>query len=76
MGKRFVTKGRSSQTFQTKVRKMKKLYKNLYKASKKKNSPPKDAFHLKYPTEVSYLKSIKIKEVNKVKKVSSTLGVV
>ncbi len=71
MGKGFLTKGRSTQTFQNKVKKMKKLYKNLYTASKKKNSPRKDSFHLKYSSEAKFLKTIKIKEPNKVKKTSS-----
>ena len=74
MGRRFLTKGRSSGTYKRKITKMKKLYKNLYRASKKSKSPPKDAFHLKYPTEASFLKIVKIKEPNKVKKTSS-LGV-
>ena len=65
MGKRFLKKGRSSKTYQSKVRKMKKLYKNLYRASKKNKSPHKDSFYLKYPSEVSFLKTIKIKEPNK-----------
>lgn len=63
---RFTSKGRSSRTYQNKIKKMKKLYKRLYRASQKKKAknPQGRYFCDKYPTCDLFLKSIKIKEVN------------
>ncbi len=61
---RFVSKGRSTRTYQNKLKRVKKLYKRLYKASIKAKQPRKDAFHIRYPNEASFLKTIKIKEAN------------
>ena len=70
MGKRFPTKGRSSKTYQNKVKKMKKLYKNLFKASQKKKvkNPQGTYFCDKYSAVANFLEIIKIKKANKEKK--------
>ena len=72
MGSRGLSKGRSSQTYYRKIKKMKNLYKNLYKASQKKKSkyPQRRYFCDEYPTVDVFLKTIKIKESNKTSKVS------
>ena len=68
-------KGRSLQTYQNKVRKLKKFYNKLFKSSQKKkkerkkllpknNEPQKKYFCDKYPTEVSFLDKIKVKQPN------------
>jgi len=63
---RFKIKGRSIQTHKNKIKKMKKLYKNLYRASQKKKAknPQGKYFSDKYSTVDSFLKAIKIKEAN------------
>jgi hypothetical protein len=60
------SKGRSITTYKNKLSKLKKIYKNLVKASKKakkkRKTPKKGVFFCdKYPTEKSYLKTINIK---------------
>lgn len=67
MGKRFPTKGRSSKTYQNKIKKVKKLYKRLYLASEKKKAknPQGKYFCDKYSTCDLFLKTINIKKANK-----------
>ncbi len=68
MGK--ITRGRSSKTYSNKVKKVKELYKNLYKASQKKKAknPQGRYFSDKYPTVANFLEIVKIKKASKEKK--------
>ncbi len=63
-------KGRSSKTYQNKVREMKKLYKHLYKASEKRKAknPQGRYFSDKYPTVANFLEKVNLKKANKEKK--------
>ena len=85
MGRKGLGKGRSNITYQNKVNKMKKFYRRVFKNSKaqkernekvKYNNPKKKYFCDKYPTEKDFLKTIKIKEANKTKPVSSFKSVI
>jgi len=61
-------KGRSITTYRHKVEKLKRLYNNLYKASKKakeKGKARRFYFHEKYSSFDKYRDTIKIKEASK-----------
>ncbi len=66
---RFINKGRSTATYQRKVKQLKRLYKNLYKSStKKKSKSPQGVYFCdKYPTEDSFLAKVNIKKSNQTK---------
>ena len=68
MGK--IIRGRSSKTYSNKVKKVKKLYKNLYKASQKKKAknPQGTYFCDKYATVANFLEVVKLKKASKEKK--------
>ena len=68
--KGFKGKGRSRATAKNKESKLRRLYKNLFKASqrKKKKNPQKTYFCDRFKTADNFLKTIKIKPSNIEKK--------
>lgn len=72
MAKRFTSKGRTSKTYDNKLRKLKAFYRKIFKNSKEQHKrneakgykkPDSSYFFMKYPTEKSWFDKVKIKGI-------------